>query len=443
MEKISCKMCGSSDLTVKGDLIVCNSCGTKFSDDNNTKSALKEDINPTLYADLIFDFTVAEKQCSNILYQWLISGAYVPDDILQKSKLLSLKKVFLPTYLFNGSYSMNWTASSGYNYTEKYQEWDKYKNEYVTKKRTLTDWRPSSGTVQDNFCEMIVSNSKVPSNLAAFIGARATFSGKDGTPFDYFDTTNCTLLPYTKDEDAAFDVAKKNVDKQISSQVNNQVPGDTYKDVNWSGQTSHRTCKVYYPAYLGSFEYDGKTYSYIIDGRNAKNIFGNKPVEKEKIDNAKKSFIPLKITAILTPILTFIVMMNTEDAFMLLSLLVGLIGIILSIILYFVGKRRMNNQAIKPQIRRLAMLKILQDTTLSEVEKNKKMQDCLKDIFSVQITQKELLEFQQANYVEDKNGTNNVNGNILDVQHMILAGSALATIAAPFVGFIVKIFSDM
>ena len=415
MDKISCKMCGSNDLTAKGNLIICNSCGSKFVDDGNSKAALQQDIDHSLHADLIFDFIITEKAMSNIFYQWLISGAYTPDDILQKFKHLQLKKVFLPTYLFNGSYLMNWSASSGYNYEEKYQEWDNYRKEYVTKKRTLTDWRPSSGSVQDNFSEMIVANSTVASNLANFIGASATFLGKDGTPFDCFDTTNCTLLPYMNDENKAFDVAKLNLDKKISAQIIGQIPGDTYKDLNWNGQTSHRTCKVYYPAYLGSFEYSGKTFSYIIDGRNEKNIFGEKPIEENRVQEAKQSFIPLQISAWFTPILTGCFMLSSET---LLGLIYGVLGIILSFIFYYSGKRKMISVSENSQIRRLTMLKILQDDLLSESDKKQKLDECLKGNLPIKLSQEEIIQAQKNIYAEDENSSSvKINAILLNKQH--------------------------
>ena len=84
----------------------------------------------------------------------MATGDYTPDELIEEATITKKERLYVPAYVYHGNYVANWTASFGYDRREEYTV---HKKKYdsdtrktyttpTTKTKTVTDWRPVSGT---------------------------------------------------------------------------------------------------------------------------------------------------------------------------------------------------------------------------------------------------------------------------------------------------------
>ncbi len=372
MKKLQCEMCGNTELEKRGDSYVCSVCGTEYVEEEN---------NENTYETMIYDFSVEEKECSLSVKEWLIQSDYAPDDVLAKSKFEPMEKVFLPMYVFSGNYTANWTADSGYNREEIYTDYEekyvtingqsRWIKEPVTKKRTVTDWHPSSGTVSGTFAQFAVANDTVKRSLANYLETNL-IPAKDYVSFEDFDKEGKNILPYTMDENKGFRVIESRLNEKIDDNVCNNIPGDTFRNSKWSADEQHESQKFYYPAYIGKYEYNGNVYSYIVDGRNVDNVYGTRPTDQNKEEKVKKLIQPLKWTAIFNNILLVIGLINvlvTGGEYGKVWVWISVALIAFTVKWYFRCKNIIDDLSIKARNKRIMFLKVLHNDSLTDEQK--------------------------------------------------------------------------
>lgn len=281
MKSLVCENCGSTDLTIKENIAICNACNSKMvigDDDYNLKSD-----------EFVYEFLVDDSKFNDYFKKWLVSDAYAPNDILIKSEMGSLEKCLIPIYHFTGEYSTNYTVTIGYNRTEKYQEYDNISHKYVDKERKVTDWSPFSGRSDGTFNEVIVASSKIDEKFAMHINQSIVFKGSDAIPINEY-SENEKMLPYDIDKNTTLKKAESIFVDEAVSKITGSLPGDTFKDFSEDTRYSYNTGKLYYPIYYGQYTYDGNSYTFIADGRNEQNIYGDRPIENGIVDNISAKY---------------------------------------------------------------------------------------------------------------------------------------------------------
>ena len=186
---------------------------------------------------------------------------------------------------------------------------------------------------------------------------------------------------------------------------------------------------------------EGKTYSFIIDGRDSTNVFGEKPVDDSRVNSAKKSFTLFNIAAAIMPIIIFFEMLLSEENGIPRAFITLIIGNILCGILYWVGKNDMELIKQKSIVRRCAMLKILEDNSLSAKTKNDRIKDCMSTYNFPQITSEDLKKMEATSYFEDEDSrSSRIDYNILEKQRLYFALSFIMDCAAGFLAFMTYFF---
>ena len=392
MKKLQCEMCGNTELEKRGDSYVCSVCGTEYVEAENND-------NDDKIETIIFDFTASEKECLLSIKEWLIASDYVPDDILAKAKFEPMKKLFLPMYSFVGNYSANWTADSGYNREEIYTDYvekcvtingrSKWVKEPVTKKRIVTDWHPSSGRVSDTFSQLAVAvkGNEIDRDDADFIETNIFLDHTVKCQlFDSFDKKDKNILPYDMDEREAFNLIKPRLNDEIDENISEHIPGDTFRNSKWSADQEHDTLQFYYPIYTGSYEYDGETYSYIVDGRDPERLYGQRPDDEEKIETARETTAPLKKMAISNNILFVLALIQTITGgsfYLKVYVPLFIFFIIAAIFLYRQCIYNLKGISANAKAKRRSMLKILRDESLTDEQKESKLNELIHNDFSL------------------------------------------------------------
>lgn len=296
LKEIKCSNCGGEvQFDPSTQLTVCNFCGSTF----DIKQAKNVDV---IEPDGIIPFKVTRELFNNSVLDWLSQGDFTPDDVLTGSVLKNISGIYLPFYSFDGSYAADWSASSGYYRKETYTEYvTKYENNRshqvpVTKTRTVTDWRPSSGKVNGAFSELGIASAALPNEYASFC-EDATWERGSVKDFDIRVTTGFVMEAFSVSPDSSYDSrVQKKVSAIVDAHIAKVVPGDTKKDIQWTGSVNKVATNVYLPFWLAAYAYNGKKYSCALDGQNCGRITGVKPIDEDRVKTIKSYFLPFYLT---------------------------------------------------------------------------------------------------------------------------------------------------
>lgn len=367
LKEISCKSCGASLIFDPAtQMSSCNFCGTKFEID------LAEKSNLVITPDKLFPFSITKDQFKNILLIWLSKGDYTPDDILTSSIFDEINGLYLPQYLYEGSYSGNWSASSGYKKTESYVV--VVDSKVKTKKRKFTDWRPSNGQVANKYSILAFAGNLdvLPSTIASFMN-QDTFDKEDLKPFKSEYTSGFNIVPFDLDfENVWQSVGYKKAKELCLSDIKQRIPGDKYKDLVYDMNCEHiRITNILSPAYIVNYEFGGKKFNVYMDGDKSKRIEGERPIDKarqEKVQLLKK---PIRRFWWLSGITTFAIVLiysNLSNDYRngfetVIFPIFFLLMLIHGTVVHIKSKKSIKNLLSNSKARRQTILKSMQDGT--------------------------------------------------------------------------------
>lgn len=281
--KIRCDKCGS-ELTYKPgtETLVCAYCGNTVR--IPTQVVNPEDITDT---DLIIPLQIQGDALTNATRVYMTQGQFTPDDLVQKATITKQWLKYVPFYLYHGEFHANWTASFGYNRREG----------SGSNSRTVTDWRPASGTVSGPFSLLGYAGNEVDRNCADLL------ADQDRSKLVPYDAKFMTGFPNDKfalsEREAYQTYVEDRVAALVASEVKANAQGDEQKDWHWSGSQSYETKTLYLPVGLSVFEYEGKEYKVWVDGVDPTRFTGDPlPVDDKKQKSSYYGWIPFGLTLV-------------------------------------------------------------------------------------------------------------------------------------------------
>ena len=303
LKKIGCSNCGAELLFDPGtQMSNCNFCGSQFEIENINKEEV-------ILPDGILPFTVNKDQYIEKILEWLSEGDYTPDDILEGSQFTSVNGLYLPMWLYNGKYSGNWSASSGYDRTEYYTEYSELQKKYVKSSRTVTDWRPSNGQVAGPYS--VLSYAGDSETVAASIAIYAhgtSFKRGDIKNYDGKYTQGFNLLGFKNDDLDSWDkYGSSQVDAIVRADAEKRVPGDRTKDFYCDVTTEqNKSLKIYVPFWMTYYDYKGSQFHVHMDGSSTTRINGVRPEDDVRKKAANKKYLKGHISCGVTIVVLFV-----------------------------------------------------------------------------------------------------------------------------------------
>jgi len=290
LKKISCKNCGASLMFDPAtQMSSCNFCGTKF------EIELAETADLTIAPNGLIPFSVTHEQFKNLVFAWLSEGDYTPDDILTSSVFDEINGLYLPQYFYEGRYSGNWSASSGYDREESYVRI--VNNKAVTRYRTVTDWRPSSGQVANNYSILGFAGQveTLPSTIAPFMHS-CDFSAGQIKPFDSEYISGFNIVPFELNSDIIWDsLGASQADSIAKLDIKGRIPGDRYNHLTFDLNYDHKNVtNLLSPAYIVHYEYSDDKFHVYMDGNKSTRIEGKRPVDKQRENKVKALKKPIR-----------------------------------------------------------------------------------------------------------------------------------------------------
>ena len=248
----------------------------------------------------LLPFHVPKKEAKKSYKSWLKSLWFAPNALKERAKLeVSINGIYVPHWTYDADTISFYTGARGIYY-------------YVSVTRTRTDsegrtstyteqirktaWYPTSGTVVNDFDDVLVLASKsLPEKYA-----------KELEPWDLEN-----LIPYKDDYLSGFksesyqlglaegfEEAKEIMDGSIRSSIRRHIGGDEQQI--YSVKTQHNNIgfkHILLPVWLSAYRYNKKTYRFMINARTGE-VQGERPWSWVKITFAVLAVLGLIVGGI-------------------------------------------------------------------------------------------------------------------------------------------------
>lgn len=294
LSALSCKNCDAELLlNDNSSVTICNFCGTPFEVQNQMSQTQSK---TTDVCDVV-PFSVTQEQFHRRALEWLSEGDYTPDDILLKSEFKNVRGLYAPVLCVCGDFDVDWTASAGYNREEQYTEYcmpfGKSEKEWVTKTKTVTDWRPAQGHFKDDYIilyslatEISLMQGKGENFLTSAFNNRAALSRTikmEASMLHDYITLNPTL-----DSELMQLRIRADLFLQAQTRAAEKVQGDRYKDLDVNISNNNSTLNILFvPLWLATYHYQNIPYQIYISGADD-SLVGDSP---KPIDKNRKKMI--------------------------------------------------------------------------------------------------------------------------------------------------------
>jgi len=254
-----------------------------------------EEAKASFRPESVLPFKVSETEARDRIRAWYRRLWLAPSALAKKALTDTVRGVYLPYWTFDARVDAEWTAEAGYYYTtsETYEQDGRTQTRQVQHVR----WEPAAGRIQHFFDDDLV---------CASVGIRAELlRGIEPFPTAELKTYEPGFVAgwiverYQIDLPAAAQRARAAMDAQLQALCGQQVPGDTYRNLNVRADYSGQTFKhILAPVWFLSYTYGARAFQCVMNGVNG-TIRGEYPKSPWKI-----ALLVLAIVIILWIVLT-------------------------------------------------------------------------------------------------------------------------------------------
>jgi len=252
----------------------CNFCGS---------SALVpyEEVKEAFRPESLLEFKVSENQVRDAIREWYGSHWFAPNALKSRAMTDTVHGMYIPYWTFDAQTHADWTAESGYYYYET-EEFTDSEGRRSTRQVQKVRWSRSAGELDHFFDDELVAASKgVQPDLLREIEPFPTT--KELKPYNAGFLSGWVVERYQIDLVTAAQRARENMDRKLQQLCAQQVPGDTYRnlqvDADFSGQTFKH---ILTPIWLLTYDFRGQSFQVVINGYTGK-IAGRYPKSWAKI----------------------------------------------------------------------------------------------------------------------------------------------------------------
>ena len=270
MQEPTCRGCGARLAYSAADqALKCDYC--------DTVTPIAQDAEPDEGAPrLIVPLAVSEREVTRAVDTLLADGAYTPDDLLDRAVITRREHVYVPVYVFEGSYEAVWTASFGYDRNEHYTEYEartengQTRTVPVTRTRTVTDWVPANGNDAGDFTVTGYAGGHLAGKAAELVETGTVFGRTRAYQSSF--TSGLQVEAFQGGDDDVFARrARTQVDKLIERNVKAHGQGTSQRDWHWTARITERTAtRVLLPVCHVVYEYEAKAYHVWFDGADVR-----------------------------------------------------------------------------------------------------------------------------------------------------------------------------
>jgi ribosomal protein S27AE len=259
-----------------------------------------EDVKEIFRPESVLPFKISETQVRETIRRWYGSRWFAPNKLGGSALTDRVHGIYLPYWTFDAQVYARWTAESGYHY---------YETEYYTDSQgrrqsrqvQRTRWEWSSGELEHFFDDELVPASAGVDQ--AKLSKIEPFPTKELVPYNAGYVAGWVVERYQIDLIAAAERSREVMDRKLYSMCAEQVPGDTYRDLNVDSDYSGQTFKhILVPVWLLSYSYGARKFQVVINGFTG-TIAGDYP----------KSWVKIALVVLAVVIIIAIIAIFAQD----------------------------------------------------------------------------------------------------------------------------------
>ena len=271
---VKCNSCGASS-TLKPNVTAdsCPFCDTPLVIASASASNI---IKP----NYLLPFKIDNKKSVEAFRKWVSSLWFAPNDLKKYANNPDkLNGMYMPYWTYDSDTDSNYTGMRGIHRIETYTTTVNGKSTRQT--RTVTDWYPCSGQVNNKFDDVLVLASKsLPEKYA---NALEPWDLGELSAYNTKFLSGFRSEVYQVDLKTGFDKAKGRMDGEIRKTVNSDIGGNAQRIITLNTRYDNITFKhILLPVWISAFRYNEKAYRFMINGRTGE-VQGERPWSVIKI----------------------------------------------------------------------------------------------------------------------------------------------------------------
>ena len=272
--------------------VKCEACGAQTTFDENVISqscdfcanplvAQSGQSTKIIEPESILPFKVKEKEGKDLFKKWIKKIWFAPNDLKKYAEQQGkLNGIYLPYWTYDSNTTTQYKGERGNDYevTETYTNSD---GEEDTRSVTKTRWTYTSGTVHNNFDDVLVIASK--SLPEKYIYKLEPWDLEHLTNYDKKYLAGFKAESYGIGVEDGFSIAKDIMQDDIDSAIRRDIGGDhqriSSKNTNYDDITFKH---ILLPIWISAYRYNNKVYRFMVNGRTGE-VQGERPYSWIKI----------------------------------------------------------------------------------------------------------------------------------------------------------------
>jgi hypothetical protein len=223
-----------------------------------------EEIKEAFTPESLLPMKVSETQVRDNVRRWYRTRWFAPNKLKSAALTDTVKGLYIPYWTFDAQVHADWTAESGYYYYEN-ETYTDANGKQQTRQVQKVRWQPSSGAVDHFFDDELVAASRgVQPDLLRKV---EPFPTEQLKPYQAGYLSGWVVERYQIDLVSAAQQARKVMDGKMFSLCDQEVPGDTHRNLNVDSNYSGQTFKhVLVPVWLLTYNYGARGFQVVING---------------------------------------------------------------------------------------------------------------------------------------------------------------------------------
>ena len=275
VSSLNCKNCGA--ILVNEDNTISTTC--PFCGSNHIlETQMEEEIIPIAG---VVPFAKTTEDVNQKFHTWIKKKMFAPSQFKESTFSLDIHPLYLPFWTFDMNCYSRYIAQRGDYYDVKVVKTDMDGNKRTETVREIR-WSFRSGSCQNNFDDLMVLGTRNSENRG-HINRVCNFTFGNLEKFNPKFLIGYAAEKISLPLEDGLKQAKQEADILIQRDIEFQVGGDVVRILECDTKYKDITFKqILVPIYNGLYNYNGKQYSFAMNGQNAK-ISGGYPVSGIKV----------------------------------------------------------------------------------------------------------------------------------------------------------------